>query len=185
MRFTPTRVGMLAITLFFFGQFALYTYLRPFLETITRVDVSTISLILLITGGAGLLGTYVIGLVSRTRLHGVLVALPIAMAVIPVALIGFGHALVPVGTLLAAWGLLGTAAPVGWWTWLSRVLPDDAEAGGGLMVAVVQLAIALGATLGGVLFDSSGYRSTFVLAAAALCASALVAATGRSGGRRP
>jgi len=175
-------LGMLAIALFFLGQFALYTYLRPFLETVTRVDVSTLSLLLLITGGAGLLGTYVIGLVLRTRLHGVLVGLPLAMAAIAVALTIFGHSLLAVGILLAAWGLLGTAAPVGWWTWLSRVLPDDAEAGGGLMVAVVQLAIALGATLGGALFDASGYRITFTVAAAALAASAVAAATGRHGG---
>ena len=77
--------------------------------------------------------------------------------------------------LLAGWGLIGTAAPVGWWTWLSKVLPDDAEAGGGLMVAVIQLAIALGATAGGVLYDRSGYESTFALSAAALLASALIA----------
>jgi predicted MFS family arabinose efflux permease len=71
--------------------------------------------------------------------------------------------------------LIGTAAPVGWWTWLSKVLPDDAEAGGGLMVAVIQLAIALGATIGGVLYDMSGHQSTFAVSAAALCGSALLA----------
>ncbi len=37
--------------------------------------------------------------------------------------------------------------------WLSKALPDDAEAGGGLMVAALQLAIALGASSGGLLFD--------------------------------
>jgi predicted MFS family arabinose efflux permease len=170
--------GMTAVALFFLGQFALYTYLRPFLETVTRVDVSTLSLLLLITGGAGLLGTSLIGGVLRTRLRGVLIALPLAMAAVAVALTVLGGALVPVGVLLAVWGLLGTAAPVGWWTWLSEVLPDDAEAGGGLMVAVVQLAIALGATAGGAVYDASGYRSTFALAATALCASALLAWSG-------
>jgi predicted MFS family arabinose efflux permease len=43
------------------------------------------------------------------------------------------------------------------------------------MVAVIQLAITLGATLGGFLFDLSGFRSTFGLSAAMLCASALLA----------
>jgi predicted MFS family arabinose efflux permease len=176
--------GMTAVTLFFLGQFALYTYLRPFLETVTGVDVSTLSLILLIMGGAGLLGTYLIGVILRTRLYSVLIALPLAMAAIAVALTLLGGVLVPVGILLAAWGLLGTAAPVGWWTWLSKVLPDEAEAGGGLMVAVIQLAIALGATVGGVIYDTSGYRSTFAVSAAALCASALLAGTGRRAGRR-
>jgi predicted MFS family arabinose efflux permease len=175
-------VGMVAVTLFFLGQFALYTYLRPFLETVTQVDVSTLSLLLLITGGAGLIGTWLVGLVLRTRLTSVLVALPLAMAGIALALTVLGNSLLAVGVLLAGWGLFATAAPVGWWTWLSKVLPHDAEAGGGLMVAVIQLAIALGATLGGVLFDASGYRITFVAAAAALCASSLVAVMGRRGG---
>jgi predicted MFS family arabinose efflux permease len=182
LRSRRVPVGMVAVTLFFLGQFALYTYLRPFLETVTQVDVSTLSLLLLITGGAGLIGTWLVGLVLRTRLTSVLVALPLAMAGIALALTVLGNSLLAVGVLLAGWGLFATAAPVGWWTWLSKVLPDDAEAGGGLMVAVIQLAIALGATLGGVLFDASGYRITFVAAAAALCASSLVAVMGRRGG---
>ena len=175
LRRPQVPLGMLAVTLFFLGQFVLFTYLRPFLETITRVDVSTLSLILLITGGAGLVGTALIGLMLRTRLHGLLIVMPLAMAAIAIALTVFGGSVVAVGALLAGWGLIGTAAPVGWWTWLSKVLPDDAEAGGGLMVAVIQLAIALGATAGGFVYDASGHRSTFALSAGVLGASALVA----------
>ena len=43
------------------------------------------------------------------------------------------------------------------------------------MVAVVQLAIALGSTLGGVLFDASGYRGTFGLSALLLGSAAVLA----------
>jgi predicted MFS family arabinose efflux permease len=105
-------------------------------------------------------------------LYGLLVAMPVAMpvvmAAIAVALTMLGGSPVAVGTLLVGWGLVGTAAPVAWWTWLSRVLPDDAEAGGGLMVAVIQLAIAIGATAGGVVFDSSGASATFLTSAGIL-----------------
>jgi predicted MFS family arabinose efflux permease len=55
-------------------------------------------------------------------------------------------------------------------------MPDDAEAGGGLMVAVVQLSIALGSTVGGLLFDGSGYRATFIVSAAVLLVGSLLAA---------
>jgi predicted MFS family arabinose efflux permease len=160
--------GMLAVTLLFLGQFALFTYLRPFLETVTHVGVSTLSLLLLLMGGAGLVGTWLIGVLLRTRLHGLLVAMPLAMAAIAIALTLVGGSTVSVGVLLVGWGLIGTAAPVAWWTWLSRALPDDAEAGGGLMVAVIQLAIAIGATAGGVAFDSSGASATFVTSAVIL-----------------
>jgi predicted MFS family arabinose efflux permease len=44
---------------------------------------------------------------------------------------------------------------------LAKTLPRDAEAGGGLMVAVIQLAIALGSSIGGLLFDTSGYHNAF------------------------
>jgi predicted MFS family arabinose efflux permease len=43
------------------------------------------------------------------------------------------------------------------------------------MVAAVQLAIALGSTIGGVLFDASGYRATFAASAALLLIAALLA----------
>jgi predicted MFS family arabinose efflux permease len=170
--------GMLAAALFFMGQFALFTYLRPFLETVTRVNVTTLSLILLIIGIAGVAGTYLIGLALKRSLYDLLVAMPIGMAVIAVGLVAFGSSPGTVTGLLALWGLIGTAAPVGWWNWLSRTLPDDAEAGGGLMVAVVQLAITLGASIGGLLFDLSSYRATFTASALLLCASAGVAFLG-------
>src|SRR5215208_1133997 len=168
LRRTRVPAGMLAVTLLFLGQFALFTYLRPFLETVTGVGVSTLSLLLLLMGGAGLVGTWLIGVLLRTRLHGLLIAMPLAMAAIAIALTLVGGSTVSVGVLLAGWGLIGTAAPVAWWTWLSRALPDDAEAGGGLMVAVIQLAITCGATTGGAVFDSSGASATFLCSAGIL-----------------
>ncbi|HID6267817.1 TPA: MFS transporter, partial [Escherichia coli] len=69
-------------------------------------------------------------------------------------------------------GLIATAAPAGWWTWVARTLPDNAEAGGGLMVAVIQLSIALGSTIGGIAFDHTGWQSTFSLSCLLLIAAA-------------
>ncbi len=69
---------------------------------------------------------------------------------------------------------MATAAPVGWWSWIAQAMPDNAEAGGGLMVAVIQLSIALGSTVGGLLFDYSGYRSTFGVSALILLLSAFL-----------
>jgi predicted MFS family arabinose efflux permease len=54
-------------------------------------------------------------------------------------------------------------------------MPESAEAGGGLMVAVVQLAIGLGSTLGGLLLDMRGYQSTFTLSAVLLLGSTFLA----------
>ena len=175
-------LGMIAVALLFMGQFALFTYLRPFLETVTGVDVSTLSLMLLGLGVAGLAGTYAIGLALERSLHALLIAMPLAMAAVAAGLMVLGSSPVSVGALLGLWSFIGTAAPVAWWTWVSRVLPEDAEAGGGLMVAVIQLAITLGASLGGLLFDGHGYQATFTISAALLVSSALVALLASRGG---
>lgn len=171
----PVVLGMAAVSALFTGQFALFTYLRPFLETVTRTNANSTSLILLIIGVAGFTGTVLIGSFLKNSLYRTVIAIPLIMAVIALALIAFGVSTLVTGILLAVWGLVGTAAPVGWWTWLAQTLPDDSEAGGGLMVAVVQLAIALGAALGGVLFDSFGYNATFEMSATILLAAALLA----------
>lgn len=159
------RVGLLACGLFFMGQFALFTYVRPFLETVTQVSASGLSLILLTIGIAGFVGTLIIAAFLNARFYQTLMAIPLLMAIIAGMLILTGYSVWIVALLLGLWGLLATAAPTGWWTWLARTLPEDAEAGGGLMVAVIQLSIALGSTAGGMVFDNVGWQSTFGMSA--------------------
>jgi predicted MFS family arabinose efflux permease len=168
LRNRKVAFDMAACGAFFTGQFALFTYVRPFLETVTQVSVSTLSWILLVIGVAGFMGTVVIGSVLKRSLFGPLVVIPVVMAMIALALLPLGSSVIAVTALMALWGLIATAAPVGWWSWIAKAVPQDAEAGGGLMVAVVQLSIALGSTAGGLLFDTAGYQSTFVASAAVL-----------------
>jgi predicted MFS family arabinose efflux permease len=167
--------GMAAVSIFFTGQFALFTYLRPFLETVTDVSVSTLTSLLLIVGVAGVVGTAAIGAFLKQGLHRTLIIIPLIMAALAVALIFFGDSVGLTTLLLATWGLVATAAPVGWWTWVAKTFPDEAEAGGSLMVAVIQLAIGMGATVGGVIFDLSGVRATFAASAALLLLAAALA----------
>lgn len=162
LRKANVAIGMGAVALLFMGQFTLFTYLRPFLESVTLADVPTLSFILLIMGAAGLVGTMLVGAYISRNLYQVLISIPLMMAVIAISVTIAGVWLWPTAILLGLWGLIATCAPVGWFTWLARELPDDAEAGGGLMVALVQLAITFGASVGGVLYDGLGYEAAFL-----------------------
>jgi len=174
-------LGMLGVGIFFMGQFTLFTYIRPFLETVTRVDAATVTLVLLVIGVAGFIGTTLIGRVLKRGFYPTLMAIPVLMAITALALIAFGSHVAIVTALLGLWGLISTAAPVGWWAWVPRTFPQNAEAGGGLMVAMVQLSIALGSTVGGLLFDHHGYQSTFLASAAMLIiATVLIFLTSRA-----
>lgn len=168
-------VGMAATTLAFMGQFSLSTYLRPFLEGVTGLDVNMLSMVLLALGLAGLAGATLVGFVLRSHLGAVLIGLPAVLAIIAVLLIAFGPFAIATTALLVLWGLFTTPIPVAWNTWMTRAIPRDLEAGGALQVALIQFAITSGAFGGGLLFDSAGWWSPFAFAALLLVGSALCA----------
>lgn len=167
--------GMTGILLLFMGQFALFTYLRPFLEAVTRVDAAMLSILLLILGLAGLIGTFVISLILHRHVYRYLILIPFIMAIIAGSFVLGGEHLWFVAILMGLWGFIGTSAPVAWNTWLAQTLHQDAEVGGGLMVAIIQFAITLGATVGGLLYDSHGYSATFCMSAIVLLFGAITA----------
>jgi len=61
-----------------------------------------------------------------------------------------------------ALGILYSAIPVAWSTWLAKGIRDEPESGGGLMVATIQLSIMLGAAFGGLLLDHISVAATFI-----------------------
>ncbi|MER9875682.1 MFS transporter [Mesorhizobium sp. M0195] len=170
-------IGMGATGLAFIGQNALSIYLRPFLENVTGLEVSTLSIALLGVGLGGLAGLSIIGLILRRHLTAVLIGLPSALAIFALLLIAFGPFAGATAGLLVLWGFFATPIPVAWNTWMTALIPEDLEAGGGLQVALIQLAIAGGAIAGGLLFDAAGWWSAFLLAAVLLTGSALLAAS--------
>jgi DHA1 family purine ribonucleoside efflux pump-like MFS transporter len=166
------RAGMVSVLLVFTGHFAFFTYLRPFLEVVTGVGVNGLSVILLGFGVANFIGTSLAGFMLERNLRMTLLLMPLAMGGIALALVGLGRAPVADALLVALWGMAFGAVPVAWTTWITRTVPDEAESGGGLIVAAVQFAITLGAAAGGLVFDRAGASGVFVGAGAVLLVAA-------------
>lgn len=166
-------VGMLAVLCLFMGQFALFTYLRPFLETVTHVTISQLSINLMLLGVGGFVGTFFVGRLLKKTLFPVLILWPLSLSVLVVGLYLFGHLLYPTAVLVTFLGFIGSSSSVGWYVWLAKVVPHETEQGGGLLIAIIQLAITLGAAFGGVLYDNYGYQASFSLAAGLLILAAV------------
>lgn len=156
------RAGMISVLLVFTGHFAFFTYLRPFLEVVTGVGVNGLSVILLGFGVANFIGTSLAGFILERSLRMTLLLMPLAMGAIALALVALGRAPIADALLVALWGMAFGAVPVAWTTWITKTVPDEAESGGGLIVAAVQFAITLGAAAGGLVFDHSGASGVFV-----------------------
>lgn len=166
-------LGILAATLVFGGHFAFFTYLRPFLETDVGAGIETVSSVLLGFGLANFVGTLVAGLLIGRSLRLTLTLMPLLMAAIAFVLTTSAPSLILDAAVITLWGLLFGAVPVAWSTWLARTVPDDAESAGGLLVAAIQFAIAMGAAVGGVIFDTSGATGVFTASGLVLAAAAI------------
>lgn len=155
-------LAMLAILMVFTGHFAFFTYIRPFLETVTGAGVEGVSVILLGFGIASFVGNYLGGLLLERSMRLTLALMPLLMGALALTLAMFGGNMVVDATMVAIWGLAFGAVPVAWSTWITRAVPDEAESAGGLFVAAINFAIATGAALGGFIFDISSVQNVFL-----------------------
>jgi len=170
--------AMLGVMLTFAGAFATFTYLRPFLETYTRVSVPQLSLLLLGLGGAGFAGTYLASALLGRHLYALLRWLPMALGAVTLGLLAVGHVLWEVAVVMIAWGAVNSAIPVSWSTWLTKGISDEPESGGGLIVAAIQLSILLGAAFGGVLLDHVSIAATLIGGSILLVLASLIIGNG-------
>ncbi len=178
MRRPNVVIAIMGVTLTFAGAFSAFTYFRPFLETRTQVDLPQLSALLLALGLAGFVGTTAVSMLLRRHLYRMLRWLPLVLGVITLALLAVEHHFWSVALMLILWGALNSAIPVAWSAWITQGISDSPESGGGLMVAAIQLAITLGATVGGWLLDSLSIRATFMGSALLLTAASMVVGNG-------
>lgn len=155
-------LAMVAILLVFTGHFAFFTYIRPFLETVTLVGPTSISGILLAFGIANFIGNYLGAFLLERSMRLTLSLMPLVMGALAFGLSGFGGNLVADTLMVTLWGLAFGTVPVAWSAWITRTITDETESGTGLFVAAINFAIASGAAAGGLIFDSSGAVSVFL-----------------------
>ncbi|TPJ18461.1 MFS transporter [Mesorhizobium sp. B2-7-2] len=169
------RIALLVVLLVASGQFAGFTYVRPFLETVPAMPIETISLVLLAYGIGGFFGNFAGAFLAERNLKMAVGLAPLLIALSAAALLALGASPIAAAVAVTAWGFAFGAVPVGLQTWLVRAAPDQAESAGGLMVATFQVAIALGAIFGGLLVDHAGVASAFAYGGVATLLAALVA----------
>ena len=152
--------GIIAAMLSWGAAFTMFTYLRPYLEDVTQVDVTVLSTLLLVLGCAGFVGTWASGRFVGDNVAPQLKLPALIMGAVTLGLMFTGASPIIVGILLFIWGAMNTAMSVIFMTWMSQNVDDAPEEGGSLMVAAVQTSILLGAVLGGLLLDGWSVTAT-------------------------
>ncbi|MBP2302409.1 MFS transporter [Azospirillum picis] len=170
-------MGMVGCVLAHTGHYALFTYIRPFLENAAGVQAEGLAMILLGFGVANFAGTLLGGWLMERSLRGTLIIMPTLVGIAGLTLVLPAPSGGALALLVAFWGLAFGGIPVAWSTWVARSVPDQAESAGGMVVASVQGAIAAGAAAGGVMYGMSGISGVFIGGSAVMLLAALLIAT--------
>ncbi|MHA6625770.1 MFS transporter [Pseudonocardia sichuanensis] len=180
LREPAVATGILVTLLVVTGHFAAYTFVSPVLQDRAGVPAALVGPLLLGFGAAGIVGNFVAGAAVARRLRrtvlGIAVALTLVLALYP--LLGTGA--VGGTALLLLWGLAYGGVSVSLQSWMIAAAPRAVEAATALWVAVFNLAIGLGALVGGLVVDRTALTGVLWLAAALFLLAALAV---RFGGR--
>lgn len=169
------QLGMLAILLLMTGHFAGSVYVRPFLEQVTHLTTGLIALTLLGFGIAAVIGNMAGGRMADTNIRTALVTTAALMALAALALVLWGAHIGVAFGFVSLWGFAFGMASVVLPTNLSRAAPDALEASGSLMVTSFQVAITIGAIVGGYVVDTFGATAPLTLTAILAAATAVLA----------
>lgn len=169
--------GMIAIFMAFGGQFAFFTYIRPLYMNLAGFDVDGLTLVLLSFGIASFIGTSFSAAFLKIGLRGVLSCAPLVLALSVLALMLWGADKRVATAVAIVSGFTFSLIPVGWSTWITRTLSDQAEKAGSVQVAVIQLANTCGAAIGGLGLDHLGLLAPPAMCGVMMLATALLVAT--------
>jgi predicted MFS family arabinose efflux permease len=181
LRDPGVATGILVTLLVVTGHFAAYTFVSPVLQERAGVPGALVGPLLFGFGAAGIVGNFVAGVAVARRLRrtvlGIVVALTVVLAL---------HALLGTGAvagiaLLLLWGLAYGGVSVSLQSWMMAAAPRAVEAATALWVSVFNLAIGLGALVGGLVVDHTALVGVLWLAAAMFL---LAAVAVRVGARR-
>ena len=166
--------GMIAIFMSFAGQFAFFTYIRPIYMNLAGFGVDGLTLVLLSFGIASFVGTSFSAVILKHSVKLALAGAPLILAISALVLALWGSEKAVAAGIAIIWGLAFALVPVGWSTWITRSLADQAEKAGSIQVAVIQLANTCGAAMGGLALDRLGLTSPLMISGALMLLTALL-----------
>jgi len=166
--------GLLAVLLVFSGHFSGFTYIRVAVQGMSGIGAGGFALLLLVYGAANFLGTAVSGpLADRVPRVGVFL-FPAAIGVGMIAMHTTGAELVGLFVSAALWGFGFGGVPTTVLSWGARIEPTRLEQIGGVIVTMCNLAIAVGAAVGGLLIDNVAANASLLVGGLAAIAGGIV-----------
>lgn len=151
-----TWLSIAAVILLNSAVFGVYSYLAEYLKTVTNMPSNTISLMLLIYGGANIIGNIVAGKLLTNNAIKSVMTFPFALGVVYIILFLFGQFTVPMAIIILTWGILGGVGGNINQYWIMSSAPEAPDFANGLFLTSANLGTTIGAAVGGLFISEIG-----------------------------
>ncbi|MFP3728516.1 MFS transporter [Priestia filamentosa] len=151
-----TWLSIIAVILLNSAIFGVYSYFAEYLKTVTNISSNTITIMLVVFGGANIIGNVVAGkLLTKNAIKSV-VAFPFALGAVYILLFLFGQAFVPMAFITLIWGILaGLGGNINQY-WIMSSAPEAPDFANGLFLTSANLGTTIGTAVGGLFISEIG-----------------------------
>jgi len=169
-------IVLITVTFMYVGHYVSYTYITPYLGADLGFDGATASGLLLAFGIGGIVGNFVGGALAAQWLKPVLIALLALMVGSIIASQFLTDSFPATLIVMVLWGVGFGAGPASFQVWIFTAAHGHPEAGTALLVSTLNVAIAVGTSVGGGIVDTVGVPAAFWFGGALLAAGLLTVA---------
>ena len=151
-----TWLSIIAVIFLNSAVFGVYSYLAEYLKTVTNISGKSISFMLVIFGGASIIGNIVAGkLLTKNAIKSV-VSYPLALGIVYIILFLMGQFTVPMAIITLVWGILaGIGTNINQY-WIMSSAPEAPDFANGLFLTSVNLGTTIGTAVGGLFISGMG-----------------------------
>ncbi|AMM94261.1 arabinose ABC transporter permease [Peribacillus simplex] len=151
-----TWLSIVAVILLNSAVFGVYSYFAEYLKTVTNTSGKSISLMLVIFGGANIIGNIVAGkLLTKDAIKSV-VSFPFALGAVYIILFLFGQFTFPMAIITLIWGILaGIGTNINQY-WITSSAPEAPDFANGLFLSSVNFGTTIGTAAGGLFISELG-----------------------------
>ncbi|RDZ11114.1 MFS transporter [Priestia megaterium] len=151
-----TWLSILAVLLLNSAVFGVYSYLAEYLKTVTNISGKLISFMLVLFGGANIIGNILAGKLLTKNAIKTVVAFPFALGVVYIILFFTGQFTVPMAIMTLVWGIFaGIGTNINQY-WITSAAPEAPDFANGLFLSSVNLGTTIGTAVGGLFISEMG-----------------------------
>ena len=150
------------------GMYTGYAYISEFLNTITNIFGTELSIVLFIYGVASIIGNWLGAKLLTNNTKRTVLIFPIAFSILMVGMFVFGSSKMPIIILMFLWGIIaGIGNDIAQY-WMVSAAPEAPEFANGIFLSMGNVGVTLGTTIAGAVVAGMGVQYVMIAAIAVM-----------------